>query len=550
MPRLVSSILLLTFLAAWQGGRAHAASCSVAQPHQPSAAEKAFLAGDYQQAETLYRQSLAASHNNPALVADLTRVLLRDEKVSDAAALITPAAANTKSAPLLTALAEVQYRQGTPWLAGSTVADALTLDPCYAPARLASSRIMRLNSRYALAQQELLTAHRLDPYDPAIREAWLNTLPPRQRIEETKLYLATPHGADADRLRHEQQNLADLEARTAGSPHSCHLASPVSTTDIPFAPILDNFNQISAWGLQVALNEKKATLKIDTGASGLYIGRGLAQRAGLTSGAPTRSGGVGDQGLQSGHIAYVDSIRIGSLEFRDCQVEISDRKNIIDDQGLVGMDVFSNFLVTLDFPWRKLTLGPLPPRPGDEAQNVKTLNTESQPDSGGDPAFAWSAPTGTTYLRDPQNRYVAPEMKDYVPVYRIRHTLLIPATLNEKSQRLFILDTGAFTTIVSPEAAREVTAVHGNSYETVRGISGEVNKLYYGNKIVFRFANIRQENVYVTAFDLSSLSRDLGTEVSGLIGASLVNYLVVHIDYRDGLVKFDYSRDRGWQHIR
>ena len=40
------------------------------------------------------------------------------------------------------------------------------------------------------------------------------------------------------------------------------------------------------------------------------------------------------------------------------------------------MDVFSSFLVTLDFPWHKLTLGPLPPYPGTAARSV--LNTEQE----------------------------------------------------------------------------------------------------------------------------------------------------------------------------
>jgi hypothetical protein len=49
-----------------------------------------------------------------------------------------------------------------------------------------------------------------------------------------------------------------------------------------------------------------------------------------------------------------------------------------DIDGLIGMDVFSQFLVTLDYPMHKLLLGPLPPRPGEAAAApaLKTSNAE------------------------------------------------------------------------------------------------------------------------------------------------------------------------------
>jgi hypothetical protein len=42
----------------------------------------------------------------------------------------------------------------------------------------------------------------------------------------------------------------------------------------------------------------------------------------------------------------------------------------------------------------------------------------------------------------------------------------------------------------------------------------------------------------------------VGTEISGFIGFDLLGLLVVKIDYRDGLMSFEYSADRGYQHIR
>ena len=49
-----------------------------------------------------------------------------------------------------------------------------------------------------------------------------------------------------------------------------------------------------------------------------------------------------------------------------------------DVDGLIGMDVFSHFLVTLDYPMRKLLLGPLPPRPGEAAVAAPSLKTSDE----------------------------------------------------------------------------------------------------------------------------------------------------------------------------
>ena len=55
---------------------------------------------------------------------------------------------------------------------------------------------------------------------------------------------------------------------------------------------------------------------------------------------------------------------------------MTDRKDILSMDGLIGTDVFSSYLVTLDYPMRKFLLAPLPPRPTDAAAPSPVLNTE------------------------------------------------------------------------------------------------------------------------------------------------------------------------------
>ncbi len=63
------------------------------------------------------------------------------------------------------------------------------------------------------------------------------------------------------------------------------------------------------------------------------------------------------------------------------------------------------------------------------------------------------------------------------------------------------------------------------------------------DKVTIQFGHFRQENDELISFDLTPLSRDTGTEVSGILGFGMLRMLSVKIDYRDGLVDFDYKPD-------
>jgi hypothetical protein len=91
-------------------------------------------------------------------------------------------------------------------------------------------------------------------------------------------------------------------------------------------------------------------------------------------------------------------------------------------------------------------------------------------------------------------------MKDWSKVYRLGHDLVIQASLNSTATKLFILDTGAFSTTISPQAAKEVTKVHRDYDNTIAGLNGKVEKVYMTGDLVFQFAHIRQPTHGVFAF--------------------------------------------------
>jgi predicted aspartyl protease len=518
-----------------------------------SPAEQAFLHGEFDHATHLYQERLQQNSNDSEATLGLIHVLLKQQRANEAEDLIQKAVVeHPKSVPLLVAQAEVQYRQGKPWEAEATLNAATKLDPCNPQSHLLRAKLLRLSSYYKSSVAEIRTAHQLEPDDPSIRLRWLETLPSAERISELESYLTSPTGNDPEEIRRIRFYLDYLKKEREQPHQPCRLASDTSSTSIPFALMLRDATHIRAFGLNVKLNDHAARLQIDTGASGLLISRSVATRAGLQQFSKNEVGGVGDKGQQASYTTFVESIKIGSLEFRDCDVQVLEQRNVVDSDGLIGMDVFSHFLVTLDYPIRKLLLEPLPPRPDDLAVAKPTLETSSasqqdelsspekpaSPNQEGSPKLA--AP-------GPRDRYIAPEMKEWTPVYRVGNHLMVPASLNNSSIKLFILDTGAFTTAISPAVARQVTKVHTNDHITVKGISGKVNEVYSADEITFRFANLAQKVRDVVAFDTPSLSQNMGIEVSGFIGITALGQTTMKIDYRDGLVSFSYDANRGYR---
>jgi predicted aspartyl protease len=534
----------------FKGTSALAAGCKIADAHTPSEAESAFLHSDYDRAVTLYRSQLQTNPDDPTLTAGLALVLLRQQKMAEAEDIVQKALSdNPNSAILLTSLGEVHYREGVPWLAADDINAAMKIDPCYAQLRLLSATVLRLNSMYASAAKELTTAHALDPHDPHIRRRWLDTLPIKERITELETYLAVGGGDDPETIKNLQFYLEYLKQRVATPHKSCRLVSDTSTATIPFALIMHDGSHSSTFGLDVKFNDRNARLQIDTGASGLIISRSVAERTGLQQFSRMEVGGIGSEGCKAGYIAVADDIKIGSLEFHNCEVRVVDQRNVADNDGIIGMDVFSRFLVTLDYPLHKLLLAPLPPQPDDTTPATTTLETASNTasDDSSNSAIETKASTPKVVSRGPHDRYIAPEMQDWTPVYRIGHNLLVPTSLNNSKLKMFILDTGAFSTTVSPEVAREVTKVRVNNSMAVHGINGKVDKVYSADNITFRFANVSQRVEDVVAFAMPSISKSLNMEVSGFIGYTALAQMTIDIDYRDGLIKFSYDPKRGYK---
>lgn len=512
-------------------------TCPVDQS-APTEADRALQQRKYTEAKRLYGEALAENPASDVAMAGLVRTTLAEDKLPEALALaMQDNAARPNDTILLDALGEVRFRRGEVDEAAIAWNQAVQLDSCNGVTLYDMSRFWNLSGMHGKAQRFLEMAHKLSPQNKEIDRRWLAThatpMTPEQQLAFLTERLSKPD-LPPEQKEGMEQAIKGIETREKGD---CELVSPVTAAKFPIVPIANGVVQpgeMQEAGLEVQFNGKKKRLEIDTGASGLMLSRSAAKSAGLVPELEIKAGGIGDQGLASAYVTHVDDIRIGSMEFKNCMVRVLEQNSALEIDGLIGPDVFRDYLVTLDFPSREVRIGPLPNRPDDTSSKPASLRTSD--DDASTVSIADSA----------KDRYIAPEMKDWTPVFRSDHFLIVPTFIGNAPLKLFIMDSGAMLGMITPAAAREVTHVSGNPDLIVRGINGQVKNVLIADKVQITFARVSQITEGMTAYDSSLLAHTSGVEISGLIGFPTLRELVLSVDYRDNLVHVVYDSKKGF----
>ncbi len=486
-----------------------------------------YRTGKFDDAATAYNAIISSGGPDMVLAyTGLARVYLRQEKLSEAFAAANSAVALTPGkTPAITALGEVYFRQGKLKQAEDAFLNPLRACDVDARSYLGLSRLYRATSNYARAKNSIDQAYKLDPDDPDIQRSYMYSLSRLEVVAFLRAYLSRETDDDAEHRQNLQRQLELLEEESQQKAR-CRITSNVTATQTNMETLLEGPNRMRGYGLKVKVNNASAKLMLDTGASGITIDKRIAEKAGVKKIADSYLRGIGDQPVAGGYTALADTIQIGDLQFENCYVEVVNRNSVLEDDGLIGADVFARYLVDIDFPNAKFKLSELPPYPDaspKEAAQQATL--ESQP----------------SHDAQRHDRYIAPDMKDYTPIFRFSHMILIPTQVNNSPPMLFAMDTGAFDNTITPDAAQQVTKIIRDTDARVKGLSGDVKKVYLADKADLKFAHFKQDRQDLVTFSLDNISNSLGTEVSGLLGFRMLYMLDIKIDYRDGLVDFTYN---------
>lgn len=491
VPVLLSLLLIVSF--------APPLGAQASLPAENSAlanARQLFRQADFRGAAAAFRKITETQPSGEAY-SGLVRSLLKADDVKAADESSQKAlAALPERALVQAARGDVYFRRGMIPQAEDEYQAALKLDDKCARAWLGQGKVDEVYARHTKAKAAIDRAHELDAEDGDAVYEWAIRQPYPESVTALERHLAEFRN-DPEEERREREYKEFVKA-IAGRKVWVQ-ARDVERTEIKMELLTIGPSMARrGYGLRVRLNDRATvTLMLDTGSSGVTITRKLAEKIGASKLSEQALEGVGKSGPAVGYKAWVDKIVIGDLEFHDCFIHATPRE-IAQVDGTIGTDVFSKYLIMLDFHAQKLRLEPLPARASD-----------------GTPAQA----------------------EAFTQTFLFGHFLLLPTEVGKKASGLFVIDSGANANTISSELARLMPEMRAFN-SPVSGASGVANSAFIADDATLRFAKMNRTGERISTVDLHSVSKGLGVEISGQLGFSAMENLKLTIDYRDGLVRF------------
>lgn len=464
---------------------------------------------NYKLAIPLLRAAIATDDKNPRLHAALLSALTYEGLVGEATTEAEQdALAFPQSSDVLAARGEFVYYLGDMARAEKLYRAALQVDEKCARAWFGLARLYGIESMRRSSRTYCLKAHELDPEDARITAAWLNWLPEEEREARLKPFFRShpwlfPNFEEYEETKRQLEEAVQKRKAFA-------LDGPAKEVQLHLVEIRSINARLVGFGLELKINGgHKLTLLFDTGAGGILLSPNAIKKAGLAHLGSFDLNGIGDKGARKGFASVADECEIGPLRFKTCVFRVVERKDVFDGDfdGLIGADVFLNYLIDVNFRKLSLKLQPLPERPA---------------------------------VAEDYDRDVGADEKGFTPVYRLGHLLLVSTTVNERATGLFMLDTGSHISNIDTEFARGASRIWGESRARVSGVSGEVARVSEVDSADLHFANYEQSNVGMVAFDMNPGKEHAEVRYSGILGLSVLTLFRMTLDYRNGLVKFEY----------
>ncbi len=469
----------------------------------------AYREANYAAAIPLLQAAAAKTPPDPLIRAALLSALVYEGRLDEASdAAEADAAAFPTSAEVTAARGEFAYYMGDMLQAERLFKAAVKLKEQTARAYYGLYRIFHAASMYRTARMLCLRAHELDPQDALITLAFLRYAAPAKRQELEAPFIAA-HPWLYKHFEQMQENTSELKGELNGRKVFELDGAPQETT-LHLEFLRDSPTHIRGVGLDVSIEgHRPLRLMLDTGASGILITQSAVDKAGLSHLGSFESWGIGDKGTRKAFTAIAEYCQIGSLKYKTCALQALEGKGRVGGQedGLIGADFFAAYLIHIDFQKKLLHLTPLPQRPPN--------------------------PQG-------YDRVIGPDEAGFTPVFRFGHGLFVLTTVNGKSSGLFLLDTGAGLSNIDSTFARLSTKIHGNDFMHVKGISGSVKDVFEADKAELQFAHFRQSNLGLVAFNLNNAPEHQEFRMAGILGIPVLSMFRLTIDYRNGLVNFDY----------
>jgi predicted aspartyl protease len=413
----------------------------------------------------------------------ISDLLLRDEiqQAENQLAKLPTTATNTAFR------GEIEFRKGHFEQAEAFYKEALKMDSKTARAHFGLGKLALGKAKTKPAIEEFRRAVELDPKEPLYHLNFSEALgidkkyaEQRKQLEE---YLRL-NPKDEDRVTEAKAALETLKA--FGTEEVGAVEAPQSPAPIRFRKSL---NLIFT---TVMVNGKGPyQFAIDTGATQTVVSEKLAKEAGLETITSTVVFGIGGTGKADTKLYKMKTFAVGDITVKNSPVGTFNDPLISQiADGILGTSMFSDFIVSIDYPSSQMVL------------------TRKSP----------AAAAGTEVL----------------PVWFFSNLLLVPVEANGKRGN-FIIDTGAVTTVLSHSTAAQLGVdekTPGAKIDMgIAGVGGFEGVVLKVPNVTFKTRQNTEVFPQVVAIDLKEISKTIGTEVAGILGYDFFSDYKVTLDY-------------------
>jgi len=295
--------------------------------------------------------SLFLVAGSPALAQNksVSELLLRDE-IQEAETLLEK---QPRTAQTIAFRGEIEFRKGHFEQADVLYREALKMDSKNARAHFGLGKLAMGKVKTKVSVQELARAVALDPKEPIYHlyasEAWGTDKNYTKQREELEAYLRL-NPADEDRVNEAKAGLEVLKA--FGSQEIAVVEAPENPSPIDF---LTSLNLIFT---SVKLNGKGPyRFAIDSGATQTVISEKVAAELGLQPIATSVVFGIGGPGKVETKLYKIDELTTGDVKGKNTPVGTFNDPLVSQiADGILGTSIFSDFIVTIDYPANELRL--------------------------------------------------------------------------------------------------------------------------------------------------------------------------------------------------
>lgn len=468
-------------------------------------AESFFLQGDLASAKKVLQDLLMRQPNSVAALNLLTNLFLLEDDFESATRQVGHALKLGPNDPMvLTNYGHCLFRQGDFKQAEIQFRRSLELNPKQASAYLGLGRLHLTKLKITEGLSAFEQAIRLDPKQEDnyffASEAYGADKNLSMQIDSLQKYLDCKPKFHSERVQNAEALLVFF--RNLEKERTANVSDPSRTYELPIQPF---------YGLMLVeafVNEEGPyRFLVDSGATSTVLSNALLEHLKITPITTATVKCVGGSGKTATKLCKASKLKVGELDISNLPVASFDNQifaGLID--GVLGTADLADFLIALDYPDKKIVLTPR--------------------SSGDTNAISKSDAPGT------RNEFRI-----------LGNLMLVPVSINHQSTKNFLFDTGAVTSTLSKRQAalfgvREDTP---NSAVDIQfaGACGVTESVLSVPGINLALGRLKLDYDQILAVELKEISKEVQTEVSGILGGDFFSKYKVTIDYQKTTINFE-----------